>query len=316
MVAANKIASVGVSAALVLGGGTAITAAQEQLAEDNEPPVAVDDAASVNEDESVNIVVLTNDSDPDGDAIEVLSATDPANGSVAVKPDGSIDYTPDADFNGADSFEYTIGDGNGGEDTATVDVTVDPVNDDPVAEDDEASTAVNESLVIEVLANDSDVDGDQLTVVSATDPANGSVVVNADGSIEYTPDADYEGDDGFEYLISDGNGGEDTATLSLRVVTEDEAAHLRRDECMEGGWEELGYRNQGLCAAYHGNRVGGEEADGAPWPMQEQWDARLAELEEKRGERGGKPEWHTSESDDERPGRGNGPKDKEETQEE
>ena len=96
-------------------------------------PVASGDSASTDEDAAVVITVLSNDSDPNGDPLTITAVSDPANGTTVINPDGTITYTPDPDFNGIDSFTYTISDGNGGTATATVMVTVTPVNDAPVA---------------------------------------------------------------------------------------------------------------------------------------------------------------------------------------
>jgi large repetitive protein len=128
-----------------------------------------------------------------------------------------VTYTPDPDFNGTDTFDYTASDGNGGTDTATVTVTVDPVNDAPVAQDDAETTDEDTPVDIDVLANDTDADGDSMAVDSATDPANGSVVVNLDDTVTYTPDPDFNGTDTFDYTASDGNGGTDTATVTVTV---------------------------------------------------------------------------------------------------
>ena len=182
------------------------------------PPVAVDDTETTDEDVVVDIDVLANDSDPDGDALSIIGTTDPANGSITVNADGTITYTPDADFNGEDSFTYTISDGNGGEATATVTVTVTPVNDPPVAEDDNAETNKNEATTIVVLDNDSDPEGDGLTITTTSSPANGDVTLNDDDTITYTPDFGFSGEDSFTYTISDGNGGEDTATVIVNVI--------------------------------------------------------------------------------------------------
>ncbi|MCK0129260.1 Ig-like domain-containing protein [Erythrobacter sp. F6033] len=182
----------------------------------NPPPVAVDDTASTTEDTSINIDVLANDSDPDGDTISVVSAS-AANGTVTILPDGTIDYTPDANFNGTDTITYQISDGNGGTATATVTVTVDPANDPPVAVDDSATTDEDAPVTIPLLGNDSDVDGDTLTVTDATAP-NGSVTINADGTVTYTPDPDFNGTDTITYTIDDGNGGTDTATITVIIA--------------------------------------------------------------------------------------------------
>ena len=216
-------------------GGTDTATVTVTVTPVNDAPVAADDSVSTPEDTPTTITVLGNDSDADGDTLSVTSATDPANGTVVINPDGTIGYTPDADFTGTDTFTYTISDGNGGTDTATVTVTVTPVNDAPVAVDDTATTAEDTPTTITVLGNDSDVDGDTLSVTSASDPANGSVVINPDGTIGYTPDADFTGTDTFTYTISDGNGGTDTATVTITVTPVNDApvalTTTRRTRC-------------------------------------------------------------------------------------
>jgi len=97
----------------------------------NDPPVAVDDATSTAFETPINVAVLGNDSDPDGDALTVTNASDPTNGTTSINPDGTVHYTPDAGFSGSDTFTYEISDGHGGTDTATVTVTVEPDNANP-----------------------------------------------------------------------------------------------------------------------------------------------------------------------------------------
>ncbi|SDE67791.1 tandem-95 repeat protein, partial [Ruegeria marina] len=125
-------------------------------------------------------------------------------------------YTPDADFNGTDSFTYTLSDGQGGSTTATVTVTVTPVNDAPVAASDYEFTDQNVPVTFDVIANDSDVDGDALAISSVGTAFNGTV--SYDGpSVTYTPNADFFGVDSFTYTVSDGQGGSDTATAVVIV---------------------------------------------------------------------------------------------------
>ncbi len=183
----------------------------------NDPPLAQDDAVSTDEDTAVVVPVLVNDSDPDGDGLAVSDVTQGANGGVAINVDGTVTYTPNANFNGADSFTYTITDGNGGFDTATVNVTVDPVNDAPVAGADAIATDEDTAVIVPVLVNDGDPDGDGLAVSAVTQGANGGVAINADGTVTYTPNANFNGADSFTYTITDGNGGFDTATVNVTV---------------------------------------------------------------------------------------------------
>jgi hypothetical protein len=184
----------------------------------NDAPVANDDSATTDEDTGVTINVLANDTDVDGDALTVSSVTQPTNGTAVINADNTVTYTPNANFNGGDSFTYTISDGNGGSDTATVRITINPVNDAPVAVNDSTSRDEDTPVSIDVLANDNDVDGDSLTVSSVSALSNGSAVIETDGTITYTPDANFCGNDSFTYMISDGNGGSDTATVTVDVT--------------------------------------------------------------------------------------------------
>lgn len=181
-------------------------------------PVAVDDSATTSEDYSVTIFVLGNDSDSNGDTMSVTSAGSPSNGTAVVNGDNTVTYTPHANFHGTDAFSYTISDGRGGSDSAIVTVTVTPVNDVPVAGDDAASTEKNTPVDIAVLTNDSDVDGDTLSVSGTTAPSNGRVSINADGTVKYTPNSGFSGTDTFEYVASDGNGGAASAKVTVSVA--------------------------------------------------------------------------------------------------
>lgn len=184
----------------------------------NDGPVAVDDADTTPEDTPITVDLTANDTDADGDALSVISATVPAEqGSLVNNGDGTVTFTPAPNFNGDATITYEISDGNGGTDIAVLVVTVTPVNDDPLAVDDAVTTAEDTSVEITPLANDTDVDGDTLTVTQITQPANGEAVLNADGTITYTPDPDFSGEDTLTYTVSDGNGGTDTATVTITV---------------------------------------------------------------------------------------------------
>ena len=132
----------------------------------NSAPVAVDDDIETAEETAVVIMVLSNDTDADGDTLGVSAAgvqTTPSNGSAAITDEGTtVTYTPDAGFSGLDSFTYEVSDGKGGTATGTVNVTVNAAvtNSAPVAVDDDIETAEETSVVIMVLANDTDADGD------------------------------------------------------------------------------------------------------------------------------------------------------------
>jgi CshA-type fibril repeat protein len=196
-------------------GGTATATVTVTVGPVNDPPVATDDAVSTNEDTPVTIPVLANDTDIDGNPLSVTAATSP-DGTVAINPDGTITFTPNPNFNGVATITYTVSDGQGGIDTAVVTVDVNPVNDPPVAVNDTATTPEDTPVTLNVLSNDSDVDGDSLTVTSATSP-NGAVTINPDGTITFTPVANFNGTTTISYTISDGKGGTSTATVTLTV---------------------------------------------------------------------------------------------------
>lgn len=189
----------------------------------NDAPVAGDDQYTTDEDVTLNVAaagVLGDDTDVDSVSLSSVLVDDVDHGTLSLLPDGSFDYQPDADFNGSDSFTYQASDGDLTSNTATVTITVDAVNDDPDAVDDDYGVEEDSSVVViapGVLGNDTDVDGDTLTVTDAGTPADGTVVVGDDGSLTYTPDADFDGTDSFTYEIADGNGGTDTATVTVTV---------------------------------------------------------------------------------------------------
>src|SRR4051812_34823776 len=186
-------------------------------------PVAIDDTASVSEDDSIDIPVLANDSDPAGYGLEVSVTTPPAHGLTFVNSDQTVTYTPAADYNGSDSFRYTVADGYSGLATGTVTITVTPVNDPPVANADSATVAEDGTVDVAVLGNDTDVDGDTLSVASVTQGAHGTVAINLDKTVKYTPAANYNGSDSFTYTVSDGNGGSATGTVTITVTSVNDA---------------------------------------------------------------------------------------------
>ncbi|HEY9239154.1 MAG TPA: Ig-like domain-containing protein [Burkholderiaceae bacterium] len=188
----------------------------------DEAPVAVADSVVVVEDTPFIGSVATNDTlSADGGNVFAL-VTGPASGSLVFNADGTFTYTPNADANGPDTFTYSLTDADGSVSTAVVTLQVGAVNDAPVATDDLASTPINTPLTgIAVLPNDSDVDGDPLTVTGAVmvDPAQGTVSVAPDGTLSFTPAANVTGPVVITYTIADGQGGTDTATLTVNVGT-------------------------------------------------------------------------------------------------
>jgi subtilisin-like proprotein convertase family protein len=146
----------------------------------------------------------------DGLTVAVATA---ANGTVTINTDdGTLNYQGNLNFNGADVITYTLSNDTSG----TINVTVVPVNDAPVAADDAAETISNATVTINVLDNDTDIDYDNLSIVSATAP-NGVVTINADNTLEYTSNPDFSGTDTITYTVDDGNGGSDTASVTVTV---------------------------------------------------------------------------------------------------
>ncbi|HIF9233445.1 TPA: Ig-like domain-containing protein, partial [Photobacterium damselae] len=185
----------------------------------NDAPVGEDVTAETPEDTAVTGQLTATDAD--GDNLTFKPGTNPENGSVTVNPDGSWEYVPNPDFNGEDSFTVVVDDGNGGSDTITVTVNVTPVNDAPVGEDVSAETPEDTAVTGQLTATD--VDGDNLTFKPGSDPTNGQVTVNPDGSWEYVPNTDFNGEDSFTVVVDDGNGGTDTITVTVNVTPVNDA---------------------------------------------------------------------------------------------
>ncbi|MET2973208.1 tandem-95 repeat protein, partial [Vibrio harveyi] len=181
----------------------------------NDAPVAVNDAVSTDEDTAVTIDVLANDSDPENDQLTITNASVPAEQGTVAIVDGKLLFTPAENFNGDATISYTISDGQLTDD-ATVAVTVNPVNDAPVAVNDTVSTDEDTAVTIDVLANDSDPENDTLTITAASVPAEQGTVAIVDGKLVFTPAENFNGDATISYTISDGQLTND-ATVAVTV---------------------------------------------------------------------------------------------------
>ncbi|HIF9435682.1 TPA: tandem-95 repeat protein, partial [Photobacterium damselae] len=200
-------------------GGTDTITVTVNVTPVNDAPVGEDVSAETQEETAVTGQLTA--TDVDGDNLSFKPGSNPENGSVTVNPDGSWEYVPNPDFNGEDSFTVVVDDGNGGSDTITVTVNVTPVNDAPVGEDVSAETQEETAVIGQLTATD--VDGDNLTFKPGTNPENGQVTVNADGSWEYVPNTDFNGEDSFTVVVDDGNGGTDTITVTVNVTPVNDA---------------------------------------------------------------------------------------------
>ena len=179
----------------------------------NDPPVANPDAFTSAEDKVANFNVLANDVDPNGDSLYVRSAN-ATRGTATINPDNTIKFTPPVNFSGIAYIEYTIGDRRGGTASSKATITVTAAQDAPDAKDDLSAVFSGTPTPIAVLANDSDLDADSLTITSVTQGLLGRVAISG-SNVTYTPGGAFAGTDWFMYTVSDGNGGTDTAKVTV-----------------------------------------------------------------------------------------------------
>jgi Big-like domain-containing protein len=214
-----------------LNGGSSATVTMTVTCVDD-VPTAVGDSATVSEDSGASAIdVLANDTDPDGGPLTITAMTNGSNGTVVITGGGTgLTYQPVANFCGSDSFTYTL---NGGS-TATVAVTVTCVDDAPVAVNDAATVSEDSgATAIDVLANDTDVDGGPKTITATTNGSNGTVVITGGGSgLTYEPAASFCGTDTFTYTLNGGSIG--TVTMTVTCVDDpptamDDAATVNED---------------------------------------------------------------------------------------
>ncbi|MBO9555843.1 Ig-like domain-containing protein [Cellulomonas sp.] len=165
---------------------------------------------------STDVAVLAGSSDPEGGALTVVGLTDAAGGSLTINPDGTVTYAPRDDFAGRDVFTYTIQDAAGNRSTALVQVDV--ANSAPVANDDAATTTAGTAKLVDVLANDTDPNGDTLAIRSVGTSAQGGTVTISGGKARYTPPASFRGTDTFTYVVEDSRGASDEATVTVTVT--------------------------------------------------------------------------------------------------
>jgi hypothetical protein len=187
-------------------------------------PVATGGSYTIEEDEVLTVIsndLLVNAVDTDGDVLSPVLLQGPKHGEIALASDGNFSYAPTANFHGSDSFTYQVTDGQDRSNVVTIELTVQSVNDVPLATSNRYSVDIDTTLVVSdsgVLANDSDVDGDVLTAVLLDGPANGILAFNPDGSFTYTPHVGFAGVDRFTYVASDGLATSAPVTVSIHVI--------------------------------------------------------------------------------------------------
>lgn len=234
------------------------------------PPIALDDTYDATEDTNLTVSsldgVLANDLDTDSTpGASMLSSqlvSGPANGSLVLGSNGSVSYTPSAEFNGSDSFVYRVFDGRFYSDNATVTINVASINDAPTALDDyylaEHDTPLTIDAAAGVLTNDSDADGDALLAALVDNPSNGTLTLNGDGSFSYTPNAGFMGIDTFTYVANDAVSGSRLATVSVEV-TQPATKFFVVDTNVEGTFE---YTADGLLVENYSLNSGNKGSKG------------------------------------------------------
>jgi hypothetical protein len=224
----------------------------------SEPPVAVDDVLSLDEDATGSLDVLANDRDPDGGPLTLRSVGSGSRGT-ATAVGNAVLYKPNADANGTDSITYSVVDGAGEAATGRVNITIKSVDDKVAAADDNAEVLERNATGVAVLANDTGL-GDGVKSVAVTGaPSHGKTQVGDDRSIAYTANPDYVGADSFEYKVTDEDGDSSTARVRIQVVAVDDTPVANDDTVSTPSGKPLSVDVQGNDISPDGTR--------ATWPV-------------------------------------------------
>jgi len=200
----------------------------------NQSPHATTDTLSTLEDVPCSGNVASNDTDTDGPSVIITLVSGPSNGNILLQADGTFTYSPNPDFNGTDTVVYSYCDGGSPNlcDTSFLVLTIHPVNDAPQAANDLFTTTKNNLITANVSSNDSDIDGPMATYTLLADVANGTLLLNSDGTFTYTPGLDFLGLDSFQYILCDGGTPNlcDTATVVIHVLAVNQAPVANDDD--------------------------------------------------------------------------------------
>jgi len=190
----------------------------------NNPPIAESGDVTTQEDTPTSIVIAGSDENADQLTFSVI--TGPSHGQLSgTAPE--LTYSPEANFNGSDSFSFKVNDGEADSEVATVSIKVSPVNDSPKANNDTVKAQEDAPIAtVKVLANDTDPEGDNLMVINATQGTNGSVTIGTDSTLAYTPYRNFSGTDTFTYQLSDGKGRTDTGTVNVTIAPVNDAPSI------------------------------------------------------------------------------------------
>ena len=170
--------------------------------------------------------LLGNDTDADGNPLTIAAVTSGTGGTAVLNGNGTVTFTPAANFNGAASFSYTATDGAASSNSATVTVNVAAVNDAPVANNDTLAAAEDTAVTYtaaQLLGNDTDADGNPLTIAAVTSGTGGTAVLNGNGTVTFTPAANFNGAASFSYTATDGAASSNSATVTVNVAAVNDA---------------------------------------------------------------------------------------------
>lgn len=193
----------------------------------NSVPVANADVAETQEDIPTTILVIANDTDVDNDVLTVVSVTQPGHGSAVINGTNIV-YTPHENYHGSDSFSYVASDGKNDSASAYISVSISAVNDLPLAAKDSATVQEDQSINIDVLSNDTDVDQDTLSIIAVSQGHHGQVSL-VSNQVAYLPNPDFNGNDSFTYTVSDGKGGQTDGNVTVSVASVNDAPIARID---------------------------------------------------------------------------------------
>ncbi|MRT92472.1 Ig-like domain-containing protein [Ancylomarina sp. 16SWW S1-10-2] len=207
-----------------------ISTATGTIIDDDDTPVAKDDNYSVNEDAVLSDNVMSNDSGLSDAPVTVSSNTNPTHGSLNMNTNGSFTYTPYANYNGLDSFEYTIQDVDGDISSATAYITVSSINDVPIANNDTYTIPEDTQLNANVVSNDQKLFDLPITISLVSNVSHGALTLNTNGTFSYLPNSEYFGVDNFTYKLSDGNGDAVQAKVIINVTFINDGAPIVVDD--------------------------------------------------------------------------------------
>jgi VCBS repeat-containing protein len=244
-------------------GATATQVVTVTITGTNDAPIATADTATTAENTVLTIDVLANDTDVDLSNTHTVDAVSVTSGSGTVAIVGNqVQWSPGTDYDylaigesATVELAYDMSDNDNGTDNSTVTITVEGSNDAPVAVGDSAFVTENDTINIDVLLNDSDIEGDTIEVTTAGGASNGTVTVNGDGTISYAPDDGFSGSDNFTYVIADEHGANSSSTVSV-VVGVANSTTVGTDVFLQGNFMEMGVSGTGSLGTANGAPVG------------------------------------------------------------